>query len=421
MSDPDRPRATRRGSERAALAAAAWTAIIFAFIPLVRPIQRALLRAVDPGWITAAVLLAMGLALAAAVARLRRRPRPASAFDLAWLVAVAALAAWCAWALRGRPEEAIHLLQFGILAVLLYRAMRPAGPDLAILAAAVLLGALVGTVDEIIQWIVPARFWDLRDVAVNAGACALAAAALWRLDSGPWRPPPASSIRLALRLAAALVLLLALCLANTPRRVAWYAERVPGLAPLARADNAMAEYGFRHRLAGIGEMKSRLTLYELAEQDRARAAEVATALDRYPDSRYLQFFRDNSEVADPFLYEARVHLFSREYHRRQLAAAARGSAAAQEHATMAFRQQLLLERVFGATLARSSYRLDPHERQRLKGLDDPRRPFASKTASHLITAISERSLRIALLAGAAVLLALDALVRRRALRLEATS
>lgn len=419
MTDPDRSRASRRGTERAAIAAAAWTAIIFAFIPLVRPIQRALLRAVDPGWITVAVLLAVGLALAAAIERLRRRPRPVRAFDVAWLVAIAALAAWCAWALRGRPEEAIHLLQFGLLAGLLYRAMRPAEPDVAILVAAVLLGSLVGTVDEIIQWIVPARFWDLRDVAVNAGACVLAAAALWRLDRGPWRRPRASSVSLALRLAAALLLLLVLCLANTPRRVAWYAEHVPGLAPLAEADNAMAEYGYRHRLPGIGELKSRLTLAELAEQDRTRAAEVAAVLDRYPDRNYERFLREHSGMPDPFLYEARVHLFSREYHRRHLAGAAPGSAAAQEHATMAFRQQLLLERVFGATLARSGSQLDPYERQRLKGLDDPELPFTSKTASHLITAVSERGLRITLLAAAAALLVVDALFRRRAPRLEA--
>lgn len=413
MADASQVAAPRRRTPGAAIAAAAWAATIYALIPLVRPIQRALLRVVEPGWITVAVLLAVGLALTAAVARLRRRERAVRAFDLAWLIAVAALAAWCAWALRRRPEEAIHLLQFGVLAALLYRAMRPAAPDPAILAATVLLGSLVGTVDEIIQWIVPGRFWDLRDVAVNAGACALAAAALWRLDPGPWRPPAASSIRLALRLAVVLLLLLALCLANTPRRVAWYAERVPGLAPLARVDNAMAEYGFRHRLAGIGEMKSRLMLAELAEQDRARAAEVAAMLDRWPDGRYERFLREYSGMADPFLYEARVHLFSRDHHRRRLAAATPGSAEAQEHATMAFRQQLLLERVFGASLAHSSYQLDRHERQRLKGLDDPRRPFASKTASHLITAVSERGLRISLLAAAAALLAIDAVVRRR--------
>jgi hypothetical protein len=304
--------------------------------------------------------------------------------------------------------------------VLLYRALRPAAPDVAILAAVVLLGALVGTVDEIIQWIVPGRIWDLRDVAVNAGACALTSAALWRLDPGPWRrPPAASSVSLALRLAAVETLLLMSCLANTPGRVAWYAERIPGLGPLAHADNAMAEYGFRHLLPGIGVMKSRLTLADLEEQDRARAAEVAELLDRYPEGRYQRFLDEHSAAADPFLYEARVHLFSRDHHRRRLAAATPGSAEAQEHATMSFRQQLLLERVFGATLARSASRLDPSERQQLEALDNPELPFASKTASHLITAVGERTLRIALLATAAALLALDAVVRRRS-RMEAS-
>jgi len=119
--------------------------------------------------------------------------------------------------------------------------------------------------------------------AIPAGACALAAAALWRLDPGPWLRPRASSVSLALRLAAAQALLLTLCLANTPQRVAWYAVRVPGLDLLARADNAMSEYGFRHHLPGIGDMKSRLTLAELEEQDRARAGEVAELLDRCPE------------------------------------------------------------------------------------------------------------------------------------------
>jgi hypothetical protein len=183
----------------------------------------------------------------------------------------------------------------------------------------------------------------------------------------------------------------------------------------------MAEYGYLHRLPGIGRLKSRLTLSEIAAQDQSRAAEVAALLDRWPDARYARFLEVHSGMADPFLYEARVHVFSRDHHRRHLAAAAPGSAEAQHHATMTFRQQLLLERLFGATLARSRFRLDLSERQRLEGLDDPQRPFASKTASHLITGVSERTLRIALLTAAVALLGIDAVLRRRAPRTEAST
>jgi len=414
MAGSDRHPTPVRRTSRAAIAAAAWAALLYASIPLVRPVQQRLLGAVGPGWIIVVVLVAVAAAAAIAVVRVRRSQRPTTIFDIAWLGALGAAAAAIAWHLRGRPEEAVHLIQFGILAVLMYRALRPAEPDAAILASVVLLGSLVGTVDEVIQWIVPGRFWDLRDVAINAGAGALAAAALWRVDPGPWRSPPApSSVSLALRLAAAQILLLTLCLANTPERVAWYAARVPGLGLLARADNAMAEYGHRHRLPGIGEMRSRLTLAELAEQDHTRAAEVAAVLDRYPEGRYRRFLDQHSEIADPFLYEARVHLFSRDAHLRDLKSAPPGSAAAREHATIAFREQQLLERAFAGTLARSRFNLDPQLRQQLEQLHDPEQPFVSASAAHLITAIGEPTLRIALLAAAALLLALDAAVRRR--------
>jgi len=188
---------------------------------------------------------------------------------------------------------------------------------------------------------------------------------------------------------------------------------VPGLALLAETDNAMAEYGFRHRLPGIGRDEVQAAAGRAHAAGPIAATEVAAVLDRYPGSRYAQFFQDHSEVADPFLYEARVHIFSRDGHLNRLTTAPPGSSAAREHATMAFRQQLLLERVFGTTLARSSFTLDPVQRQWLEALDDPQRTFASKTASHLITAVSERNLRITLLAAAGILLALDVLVHRR--------
>ena len=174
----------------------------------------------------------------------------------------------------------------------------------------------------------------------------------------------------------------------------------------------MAEYGFRHQLPGIGDMKSRLTLAELAENDRTRPAAVAAVLIRYPEGRYQRFLDEHSEVADPFLYEARVHIFSRDVHLRDLRTAAHGLAA-REHATIALREQQLLERVFGNTLARSGFKLQPERRQQLEQLLDPGRPFVSSSAAHLITAISERTLRFALLALAAALLALDAVARRQ--------
>ena len=403
----------RRTTDRAAVVAAIATAVLFASIPLVRWAQRELTARIDIQWITVAVLAGVAAALVAALVVLGRSRRRLRVVDVVWLTALAAIAAWVAWQLRGMPEEAIHLLEYGVLAALLYRAMRPAEPDLAVLAAVVLVGTLIGTVDEIIQWITPERFWGLRDIVVNSGACALAVAGLWRLDPGPWRPIRPTSARLVLRLAAAELLLLAACFANTPDRVGWYAERVPGLALLAEADNAMAEYGYRHQLPGIGTMKSRLTMNELAERDRRDAAEVAAVLDRYPHSRYRRFLKEHPATADPFLYEARVHIFSRDSHLRDLESAPPGSAAAREHATIAAREQRLLERVFGRTLELSSFGLPPRQVALLEELADPDAAFASASASHLVTRVSEGGLLALLIGSAALLLGLDSLVIRR--------
>ena len=210
-----------------------------------------------------------------------------------------------------------------------------------------------------------------------------------------------------------LMILLSLCFANTPDRVAWYSSRVPGLGILAEADNAMAEYGYRHELPGIGGMRSRLTMAELAARDHRDAAEVAAVLDRYPNGSYNQFLREQPAVDDPFTYEARVHIFSRDYHLRRLREAAPGSAAAREHATIAAREQRLIERVFGSTLSRSRFELGPSQQRLLDQLEDPEVRFESRSAAHLITSISEPALQALLLGSAAALLLLDRVVRRR--------
>jgi len=47
-------------------------------------------------------------------------------------------------------------------------------------------------------------------------------------------------------LAALQLLVLGLCLSNTPWVVDWYASRIPFLEYLRHEDNVMSEYGFRY-------------------------------------------------------------------------------------------------------------------------------------------------------------------------------
>lgn len=106
-------------------------------------------------------------------------------FDLRhadWIafVAVAAFISLIAALLLGLsiPEERVHFLQYGLMGLLARSALAGGAPDrrrtlLAIQGAALLTAAL-GLVDELFQGLVPARVFDWRDVAMNAGGGAMA-------------------------------------------------------------------------------------------------------------------------------------------------------------------------------------------------------------------------------------------------------
>jgi hypothetical protein len=138
--------------------------------------------------------------------------------------------------------------------------------------------------------------------------------------------------------------------------------------------------------------RGRLGLAELEAEDRARAAEVAAVLDdaRHSYGRFL----DTWPVAeDPFTYEARVHLFSRDHNLAEAHRAGFAGAAARRAATVAWFENALLERHFGRTLAASSYRWGRQQRARVEALREPGRRLVSAAGSHLITIASEGRLR----------------------------
>ncbi|QZY30626.1 VanZ family protein [Nocardioides coralli] len=93
------------------------------------------------------------------------------------------------------PEERTHLIEYGVLALLLHEALRegvrcgrrtPLPSVLAILAA-----SLVGTVDEGLQWILPNRVFDPVDLGFNALAATLAVGSRLALERARAGPPGA--------------------------------------------------------------------------------------------------------------------------------------------------------------------------------------------------------------------------------------
>ncbi|HSN54678.1 MAG TPA: VanZ family protein [Candidatus Sulfomarinibacteraceae bacterium] len=386
------------------LAVSVWIAVIYTAIPFVRALREWFVGRWDEALIAWAVAAALVAAAALAVALARRAPalRPGG---LLWIAGVTAILLLWTYHLRHRPEEAVHFLQYGVLALLLFRALRPIVPDATVFLAGAIAGSLVGTADEVIQWLTPSRFWDWRDVVINAAAGALVQLALWRALPPSGVPPSVGSLRLVLRLAMAQLLLLGLCLANTPARVAVWAPAL-GLPHLTSSVNPMAEYGHRHEIPGLGAFNSRLGLAELEAEDRARAAEVAAVLDDTRHS-YGRFLDTWPAAEDPFTYEARVHLFSRDRNLAEARQAGFAGAAAHRAATVAWFENALLERHFGRTLAASSYPWSPEQRARVEAAREPGRRLVSAAGSHLITVASEARLRALLVAALALLAVAD--------------
>ena len=390
---------------RAWVAAALYSGLLLVAVPYVRAIQVWVKDTVGSQVFTIGTLVSLVLAAVAATALAARHSGRLRWQPVAWAALLLAVAA--GWSLRvWEPEEAVHLVEYGLLGVLLYRALRHHFDDAAVLLAAVVLGALIGIVDELVQFVTPRRYFDYRDVRLNLGASVLTQAGLWLVaevgEARRW--PSRASLRVVVRLLALLVAVLAGCLATTPQRCFQWAQRVPALAPLVDPEDAVTEYGHRHELPGIGVFRSRFSLDELARVDRERAAEAAAILDAYnPHERYREFLDTYPPGRDPFVHEARVHVFSRN---SNVADGRRTSGEeARAHFTVAFREQLILERCFPATFSRSKAFLGPNRRRELEAAADPSAPFESRVGAHLVTAVSEA---VALSVAAILLLALVA-------------
>lgn len=70
--------------------------------------------------------------------------------------------------------ESFHFVEYGVLAVLFYRAWRPLGDGSALMLP-LLAGTIVGSLDEWFQWFIPIRAGEALDVLLNdvATACGL--------------------------------------------------------------------------------------------------------------------------------------------------------------------------------------------------------------------------------------------------------
>lgn len=377
-----------------------FTALIFLTIPLARRIQ----QYVDTNWGRQIfgwfVIFTVSLSIVAAVVYLFRH-KTTTVTRCIWLIIIAAVYIKYTIRLMAKsPEEAIHFIQYGLLGLLIYRALLHRHQNIGIYFVAAVIGGIIGTIDEAIQWAIPRRYWDLKDIWLNFVGTALMQVAIAKGIKPHIVSKPISrhTIRQFCRVTAVALLLLGGSFSNTPKRIAWYSEQIPFLSFLQNNPDVMFEYGYLYEDPEIGIFRSRLSPEELLESDLRRRKEAAEELDASKaSSLYEQFLEKYTPVNDPFMHEARVHLFRRDRYMEGAEANLDDLEIYRHHLTVAFRENQIMEKYFHHTLHSSTYVLLPEQVDLLEEYlaSDP--PYDSPVSGHLITRMTEEQIAVALL------------------------
>lgn len=337
---------------------AVWTLCIFSVIPIARLIQEYVYQTWGRELFTYGVISVIITVLAIAVIYVYRF-RLNSRTSYFWLIAVAGIFFTYTLDLGKRnPVESVHFILFGVLGVLVYRALTHRLKDSSIFIAGAIICGCIGIIDEFIQWMMPRRVWDVTDIGLNLLSAALVQVAI----SKGLRPAfilqgiRRENLRFMCSLTIAAAAVLGGSLLMTPPRIAWISERIGFLEFLKYNDSVMLEYGYLYEDLEAGVFRSRFKPYELKQIDRIRAVEAAKILNRFQDEKlYPLFLRDYTPITDPFVHEARVHLFRRNRYFDTALDIGDNSKWYASCLTIALRENLIMEKYFCNTLKQSNY------------------------------------------------------------------
>jgi len=159
-----------------------WIFCIYSTLYIVRPICEFLRKVTPFVFLVNSVIIASAAAL---IIYLFRKIK-ITALTAALLSVIAAAYSYI---LIGIPiaEEKIHFLEYGFLAFLIYRAMRLDIQKVKLYVWVLVLTGALGWVDEIIQYFLPNRYFDWRDVIFNAGGGALGLIAVYLVQNSKAR------------------------------------------------------------------------------------------------------------------------------------------------------------------------------------------------------------------------------------------
>ena len=298
--------------------AVGWLTVIYCTIPLVYAFVYWSYRVFSREWYPRAVAGILFLAGAYVVVRLfhaRRTGWRVTVVRVGFLV----LSMGTILVFMGvqEPVAKVHVVQYGLLALLFLRALRLDVHDWTAYPTALVFAACGGLGDELIQGFLPERVGELLDVRLNVYAALLALGFAALLEIGratPWpRPWRASWDFLCGAFLSALLLLFVFFATNPDLR-----------------------FGHRHAPVGEPTFQSLLTIPELAAADAGHAARSGPSLTQW----YQRRTGDFRDVLDDWQGEGRIdeetarlfwHVFLHQRYRDDLMFQGRVADAWREH------------------------------------------------------------------------------------------
>lgn len=212
--------------------------ILFA-IPLARSLQKLIYTYAGKKFFTYIVILSVCLFMAAALFKYPIK----KASQYGWLFICGCVYIYSTLQLGKHPEEAFHFVEYGILSYFLFSALSARVRDRTIYITVILFAAFVGTFDEFIQWMMPGRKWDYRDVGLNVFSSFIFMFAVWKgirpeIISGSVKK---FSLKILAAILTADLIFFGLCLANTPDMVKRYTSVFESLSWL-RDEEPMTKF-----------------------------------------------------------------------------------------------------------------------------------------------------------------------------------
>jgi len=365
---------------------------IFLVVPLARTIQSSVSAHWGESFFGYAVLAVVGTVSVILFFFLFFRLKIREVSNYLWLLLVTVLYVYFTIKLWDVPVEAIHFLEYGLLGFFLFRALKFNIRDKSIFFIAFLIGSLVGIFDEIFQWIVPLRLWDIRDVGLNALSCGLFQIGFWKgiqprgISS---KIKPKSWKILSLMLGANIVFL-GLCLSNTPKRVSTYTEGIPSLSFLKK-EEPMNRFKHRYKDPAIGIFYSLLSPADLTEEDTKLSRQNAQALKEWKRKTFKEFRQRRHPLKFPFIYELRFHVEIRDRNFNQ-ALLTEEEDSKKMFFLAAYKENLILVKYFGDTLQKASYSWEKEQQVVAEALIDKSTPYKSPVSFGIVFPWSEKTM-----------------------------